>query len=62
MEHCEQAAIQAGFSRLEMGSTLTGILLYSRCGYTRTGEETVMLPNGESLLVVHMNKEVRGSG
>jgi GNAT superfamily N-acetyltransferase len=58
IEHCEQAAARAGFSRLEMGSTLTGISLYSRCGYNRTGEEAVMLPNGESLLVVHMSKDV----
>jgi N-acetylglutamate synthase-like GNAT family acetyltransferase len=58
MEHCEQAAIQAGFSKLEMGSTLTGLSLYSHCGYTRTGEEAVPLPNRESLLVVHMSKEV----
>jgi GNAT superfamily N-acetyltransferase len=58
MAHCEQAAVEAGFSKLEMGSTLTGISLYSRCGYRRTSEEQVPLPNGESLLVVHMTKEV----
>jgi N-acetylglutamate synthase-like GNAT family acetyltransferase len=58
MTHCEQAAVRAGFSKLEMGSTLTGLSLYSHCGYTRTGEEAVPLPNGESLIVVHMSKEV----
>ena len=58
MAHCEQAAVEAGFSKLEIGSTLTGISLYSRCGYRRTSEERVPLPNGESLLVVHMTKEV----
>jgi GNAT superfamily N-acetyltransferase len=58
MEHCEHAAIQAGFSKLEMGSTLTGVSLYSLCGYTRTGEEAVLLPNRECLTVVRMSKEV----
>jgi GNAT superfamily N-acetyltransferase len=58
MAHCELAAVEAGFSKLEMGSTLTGVALYSRCGYRRTSEEQVSLPNGESLVVIHMAKEV----
>ena len=58
MECCEQAATEAGFSRLEMGATLTGLSLYSRCGYTRTSEEAVPLRNGESLIVVRMKKDV----
>ena len=57
VEHCEKVALEAGFSRLEMGSTLTGLRLYLRCGYTRTKEEAVPLPNGESLVVVHMTKD-----
>ncbi len=59
LDHCEKAAIDAGFGDLEMGSTLTGLSLYTKCGYERTSEEAVKLPNGEELVVVHMKKSVR---
>ncbi|XTI93192.1 acyl-CoA N-acyltransferase [Cenococcum geophilum] len=47
------------FLRLEMGSTLTGVALYERCGYRKSGrEEAVKLPNGAGLRVVHMVKDL----
>ena len=58
LEHCENAAIDAGFRELEMGSTLTGLSLYTKCGYEGTGEELVHLPNGDELVVVCMKKKV----
>jgi GNAT superfamily N-acetyltransferase len=56
LAHCEEAARAAGFSRFEMGSTLTGVPLYSLRGYTERERMGVPLPNGEMLEVVVMDK------
>ena len=56
LAHCENAALQAGFTRVEMGSTLTGVPLYLLKGYLRAAEHCVPLPNGEVLPIVHMVK------
>jgi GNAT superfamily N-acetyltransferase len=56
LRHCEEAARGAGFSELEMGSTLTGVPLYTLRGYRETGRVDVALPNGEVLQVVRMRK------
>lgn len=56
LKHCEDAAQQAGFRSFEMGSTLTGVPLYSLKGYQRRENVAVPLPNGEVLPIVHMVK------
>lgn len=56
LAHCEQRAKEAGFRRLEMGSTLTGVPLYSLRGYREKEWITIPLPNGEALPVVRMTK------
>ena len=56
LAHCEQAAVQAGFQRFEMGSTLTGVPLYSQRGYIAKERIGVPLPNGEALPIVIMTK------
>jgi GNAT superfamily N-acetyltransferase len=56
LKHCEAAAQRAGFQRVEMGSTLTGVPLYSLRGYREVGRVDVPLPNGEALPVVRMAK------
>jgi GNAT superfamily N-acetyltransferase len=56
LKHCEDAAQQAGFRSLEMGSTLTGVPLYSLKGYERRENVGVQLPNGEVLPIIHMVK------
>ena len=56
LEHCESAARCAGFRSFEMGSTLTGVPLYSLKGYVRRDDVAVPLPNGEALPIVHMVK------
>ena len=58
IRHCEREAIDAGFVKAEMGATLMAVRIYARCGYRRTGEENVALPNGEELRVVRMEKEL----
>jgi GNAT superfamily N-acetyltransferase len=53
----EDAARTAGFSRFEMGSTLTGVALYRLKGYTEVERIFVpLLGNGEVLPVVKMVK------
>jgi GNAT superfamily N-acetyltransferase len=52
----EDAARQAGFTRFEMGSTLTGVPLYQIKGYVEVEHIVVPLANGESLPIVKMIK------
>ncbi len=56
LDKCEDAARNAGFSKFEMGATLTGVPLYVKRGYV--GQETVELPlaNGETLRILRMTK------
>ena len=56
LEACESAAVQAGFTRLEMGATLTGVPFYRAKGYRKEEELTVPLPDGETIPVVRMVK------
>lgn len=56
LKHCEAAAQNAGFQKFEMGSTLTGVALYTLKGYVRQAEVAVPLPNGEALPIVRMSK------
>ncbi len=56
LETCEEVATAAGFRRLEMGATLTGIPLYLARGYTFIERIEVPLPNGLTLPVVRLGK------
>lgn len=53
---CERAAREAGFTRLELGATLTGVPLYAACGYVEMGRSDVPLTAGLTLPIVHMAK------
>lgn len=65
MRHCEARAAEGnveteGFERLEMGATLSGVALYERCGYTRSGrQDVVKCPNGEEIRICHMIKDLQ---
>jgi GNAT superfamily N-acetyltransferase len=61
LEACEKAAATAGFTRFEMGATLTGVSLYRARGYVAMENISVPLKNGESFVVVRMEKRL-GSG
>jgi GNAT superfamily N-acetyltransferase len=61
LKHCEDTAISAGFRRLEMGSTLTGIPLYTLKGYEPRERVDIPLPNGEVLGILRMVKSVEAS-
>ena len=58
LETCEKAAAAAGFTRFEMGATLTGVPLYRASGYVQIERLDVPLKNGESLAVIRMEKRM----
>ncbi len=58
LEACEGAAFAAGFTRLEMGATLTGVPFYLAKGYRAVEDMAVPLPDGEVLAIVRMEKDV----
>jgi GNAT superfamily N-acetyltransferase len=56
LEAAENAATQHGFSRFEMGSTLTGVTLYTLKGYREVSRVSVPVGGGEEIEVVRMVK------
>jgi GNAT superfamily N-acetyltransferase len=56
LEACEIAASAAGFTRYEMGATLTGAKLFGARGYIAVEKIEVPLKNGLSLPVIRMIK------
>lgn len=56
LEACENAGVASGFTRFEMGATLTGVPLYQARGYIALENLEVPLANGESLPIVRMEK------
>jgi GNAT superfamily N-acetyltransferase len=61
LDACEDAAIAAGFTRLEMGATLTGVPFYAARGYRASDRFNVPLANGETLPIVRMKKTLPGA-
>ena len=57
LQACEDAARAAGFARFEMGATLTGAKLFGVRGYVAVRPISIPLVNGESLPVIHMEKQ-----
>jgi len=56
---CENAARAAGFMRMEMGATLSGVPFYRAKGYAEVENQAVPLNNGETLPIVRMAKELK---
>jgi GNAT superfamily N-acetyltransferase len=56
LDACEKAARASGFTRFEMGATLTGIPLYQARGYESLENLEVPLGNGSKLPIVRMAK------
>ena len=59
LEASENAAVAAGFKRLEMGATLAGVAFYRAKGYVEVRNERAPLGGGASLPIVRMAKEIR---
>ena len=57
LQACEDAARAAGVTRYEMGATLTGAKLFGVKGYVAVRPIPIPLVNGESLPVIHMEKQ-----
>lgn len=60
LETCEDAARAAGFTRVELTSTLTGVALYGARGFVAGERVEVPLSNGVGLPVVRMGKDLAG--
>src|SRR5258708_7797768 len=56
LKACEEAASSAGFTRYEMGATLTGAKLFAVKGYAAVKRISIPLVNGETLPVIRMEK------
>lgn len=56
LEACENAARNAGFTRLEMGVTLSGVPFYRANGYREEENQQAPLGNGQVLPIVRMAK------
>jgi GNAT superfamily N-acetyltransferase len=57
LQACEDAARAAGFTRYEMGATLTGAKLFGVKGYVAVKPISIPLVNGEWLPVIYMEKQ-----
>jgi GNAT superfamily N-acetyltransferase len=57
LEACESAAEEAGFTRLEMGATLSGVAFYRAKGYAEIERQNAPLSNGETLEILRMAKK-----
>jgi GNAT superfamily N-acetyltransferase len=58
LEACEDAIHAAGFRRIELGATLSGVLFYRAFGYQEDERLEVPLVNGLSLPIVRMTKSL----
>jgi GNAT superfamily N-acetyltransferase len=58
LEACEAAAKAAGFKRLEMGATLSGVPFYAAKGYAALENVDVPLSDGQFLPIVRMAKNI----
>lgn len=58
LDACESAARAAGFTRLEMGATLTGVPFYRARGYRELESIQVPLKDGLSLPIIRMAKSI----
>ena len=56
---CENAAREAGFTRLELGVTLSGVAFYRAKGYATLENLQVPMGNGEMLAIVRMAKGIK---
>jgi GNAT superfamily N-acetyltransferase len=58
LAECEQRIRAAGFTSVELAATLSGVAFYAACGYVSGERLDVPLPEGLSLEIVRMTKEL----
>lgn len=59
LDACETAALAAGFTRFEMGATLTGAKFFRERGYVALELLDLPLESGITLPIIHMVKDTR---
>ncbi len=59
LQACEDAARAEGFTRLEMGATLSGVAFYRANGYVDAGEQQIPLGGAETLPILRMIKTLK---
>ncbi|HEX3270877.1 MAG TPA: GNAT family N-acetyltransferase [Ktedonobacterales bacterium] len=59
MRACELAAREAGFTRMDLGSTLAGESLYAAMGFHVRERVDISLPDGQSLPAAMMEKQIQ---
>jgi len=59
MDLCELEASRAGFTRMELAATLTGMHLYRACGFMEIERVELTLPDGTPAVLVRMGKTIR---
>ena len=60
LDVCEAKAIDAGFARMELAATLTGVNLYRACGFEVIERVESTLPDGVRAALVRMEKPLGG--
>ena len=58
LEHCTRAAGKAGFKALELVSTMPGVPLYVRHGFTPLENIELPLSGGVTVALTRMRKEI----
>lgn len=58
LELCEEAALEAGFAKVEMMATLAGAALYRARGYADVEPIQATTPNGVSVPLIRMGKRL----
>jgi len=58
LDACENAIRAAGFKRIELASTLPGEEFYRACGYAAGTREDIVLPNGLTIGIILMTKQI----
>jgi GNAT superfamily N-acetyltransferase len=56
LDHCESAIREAGFTRAELGATLTGVPLYAARGYIERERSEAQLDDGITLSIIRLEK------
>ena len=56
---CEESALQKGFSRVELMSTLPGVPFYRTCGFDEIEHVVDTLPDGTNIEFVRMARRIR---
>jgi GNAT superfamily N-acetyltransferase len=58
LDKCEKAICAAQFKSIELAATLSGVPFYAVCGYLFGESLDIPLPNGLSLQIVRMRKDL----